>query len=70
MNIAELIASESGLNVESVRNVLSLFDQGSTVPFITRYRKEATGSLDEVAIFMIEEKYAYYKELEDRRQTV
>ncbi|MCD6024199.1 MAG: tex protein [Fibrobacteria bacterium] len=70
MNIAELIASESGLNVEQVRNVLSLFDQGSTVPFITRYRKEATGSLDEVAIFLIEERYAYFKELEDRRQTV
>jgi uncharacterized protein len=70
VNIAELIASESGFNIEQVRNTLSLFDQGSTVPFITRYRKEATGSLDENAIRIIEERYTYFKELEDRRQTV
>jgi uncharacterized protein len=70
VNIAERIAAESKIPVEGVRNTLSLFDQGSTVPFITRYRKEATGSLDENDIRLIEERYAYYKELEERRQTV
>jgi len=70
VNIAEIIAAETKLNIEQVRNTLSLFDQGATVPFITRYRKEQTGSLDEVAIFLIEERYAYFKELEDRRQAV
>jgi uncharacterized protein len=70
VNIAEIIAAETKLNIEQVRNTLSLFDQGATVPFITRYRKEQTGSLDEIAIFLIEERYAYFKELEDRRAAV
>lgn len=70
MNIAEIIASEAKLPIEGVRNTLSLFDQGATVPFITRYRKEATGSLDENGVRLIEERYAYYKELDERRQTV
>jgi uncharacterized protein len=70
VNIAELIASESRIPVEGVRNTLALFDQGGTVPFITRYRKEATGSLDENDIRLIEERYAYFKELDERRQTV
>ncbi len=70
MNIAEIIASEAKLDIEQIRNTLSLFDQGATVPFITRYRKEATGSLDENQIRLIEERYAYFKELDERRQTV
>jgi uncharacterized protein len=70
VNFAEIIASESRLPVEGVRNTLALFDLGSTVPFITRYRKEATGSLDENQIRLIEERYGYYKELEERRETV
>ncbi len=70
MNFAEIIASESKLSLESIRNTLALLDQGATVPFITRYRKEATGSLDENAIRLIEERYEYYKELSDRRETV
>jgi len=70
VNFAEIIASESKLSLESVRNTLALLDQGSTVPFITRYRKEATGSLDENGIRLIEERYEYYKELSERRETV
>lgn len=70
MNIVEAIISETRLKPEQVRNTLSLFDQGSTVPFITRYRKEATGSLDETQIRLLEERYAYFKELEERKQTV
>ncbi len=70
MNIVEVIALETKLRPEQVRNTLSLFDQGSTVPFITRYRKEATGSLNETEIRLLEERYAYFKELEERKQTV
>jgi len=70
VNFAEIIASESKIPVEGVRNTLALFDQGATVPFITRYRKEATGSLDENGIRLIEERYTYYKELSERRETV
>jgi uncharacterized protein len=49
---------------------IELLDDGSTVPFIARYRKEVTGNLDEVQIRSIEEKLAYFRELEERRQTV
>src|SRR4051812_21857232 len=50
--------------------VIELLDDGGTVPFIARYRKEATGNLDEVQIRAIEEKLAYFRELEDRRETI
>src|SRR5215469_17913916 len=50
--------------------VIGLLDEGGTVPFIARYRKEATGNLDEVQIRGIEEKLAYFRELEDRRETI
>ncbi len=70
MSFVELIASETKLRAEQVRNTLALFDQGSTVPFITRYRKEVTGSLDENQLRLIEERYAYHKELADRRDTI
>ena len=49
---------------------IGLLDEGSTVPFIARYRKEATGNLDEVQIRSIAEKLAYFRELQDRRTTV
>jgi len=53
-----------------VAAVTALINEGNTVPFIARYRKEATGSLDEVAIRAVEERLAYFKELLDRRETV
>jgi protein Tex len=65
-----LIAAELGLNPSSVRSVVALFAEGATVPFIARYRKEATGGLDEVQIRAIEERRTYVLELEDRRRTV
>ncbi len=49
---------------------IGLLDEGGTVPFIARYRKEATGNLDEVQIRAIEEKLAYFRELMDRRETI
>ncbi len=70
MGFVELIASDLKLAADQVRNSIALFDQGSTVPFITRYRKEVTGSLDETQLRSIEEKYAYYKELDERRVTI
>jgi uncharacterized protein len=50
--------------------VIELLDEGATVPFIARYRKEATGNLDEVRIRDVQEKLEYFRELEDRRETV
>ena len=50
--------------------VIELLDEGATVPFIARYRKEVTGNLDEVQIRDIQEKLEYFRELEERRETV
>jgi uncharacterized protein len=50
--------------------VIELLDEGGTVPFIARYRKEQTGNLDEVQIRDIEEKLAYFREIEERRATI
>lgn len=60
------------LNVplRGMTTVIELLDEGGTVPFIARYRKEATGNLDEVQIRGIEEKLAYFRELEQRRSAV
>src|SRR5437868_3969669 len=49
---------------------IELLDDGGTVPFIARYRKEVTGNLDEVQIRGIEEKLGYFRELIDRRETI
>ena len=49
---------------------IELLDEGGTIPFIARYRKEATGSLDEVQIRSIEEKLLYFRELQDRKATI
>src|SRR6201996_8472913 len=64
------IAQTLNLPLPGVRAVMALLDDGSTVPFIARYRKEATGNLDEVQIRDIAEKIAYFRELVDRKATV
>ncbi len=64
------IASELALDLQGVRAVVSLLNEGATVPFIARYRKEATGGLDEVQIRSIEERKTYLLELEDRRKAI
>src|SRR5450755_227187 len=58
------------LSRKSMLAVIELLDEGATVPFIARYRKEATGNLDEVRIRDVQEKLEYFRELEDRRETV
>jgi uncharacterized protein len=64
------IAQNLGIPLGPVIATISLLDEGGTVPFIARYRKEATGALDEVKIRDIEEKLAYFRELVSRRETV
>jgi uncharacterized protein len=64
------VAAELALPRAGVAAVVKLLAEGATVPFIARYRKEATGGLDEVQVRDIEEKRAYHLELEDRRRTV
>ncbi|NTW87284.1 MAG: RNA-binding transcriptional accessory protein, partial [Holophagaceae bacterium] len=64
------MARELKLPRAGVAAIVALLEEGNTVPFIARYRKEATGSLDEVAIRAVEDRHAYYKDLLDRRKTV
>ena len=67
---AHVIAGEARIATASVSATLRLLSEGATVPFIARYRKEATGSLDEVQIRAIQERAAYLVDLDERRATV
>jgi uncharacterized protein len=64
------IADELGAQVRQVRAAVELLDGGATVPFIARYRKEATGGLDDGQLRTLEERLGYLRELEDRRAAV
>jgi uncharacterized protein len=64
------IAQTLNLPMRGIVSVIELLDDGGTVPFIARYRKEATGNLDEVQIRDIEEKLAYFRDLVERRETI
>ncbi|TYO99844.1 uncharacterized protein EDC39_1014 [Geothermobacter ehrlichii] len=64
------LVEETGLPAAGVERTVALLEEGATIPFIARYRKEATGELDEVQIRAIDEQWRYLLELEDRRQTV
>lgn len=68
--IIERISTELSLSPANVSSTVALLDEGNTVPFIARYRKEVTGSLDEVLIRSIEERLAYLLNLEDRKEAV
>ena len=68
--IYQLIASEQSLSVKQVKKVIAMLDEGNTVPFIARYRKEQTGSLDEVQIRDIMERWQYIQNLEKRKEEV
>ncbi|WP_308292935.1 Tex family protein [Pseudarthrobacter sp. R1] len=64
------IATELGVKAWQVKAAVELLDGGSTVPFIARYRKEATGTLDDTQLRDLDERLRYLRELEDRRRTV
>ena len=70
MNYSEHIAPILGLNTRQVAATIALLDEKATIPFIARYRKERTGSLDEVQIAAISEQYNRFLELEARKQTI
>ena len=66
----KLIAKALNLGVEAVGNTLSLLEEGCTIPFISRYRKERTGALDEVQIAAIADENERLKEIAKRKETV
>ena len=67
---ASLIAKALGLQEQAIVNTLALLDEGCTIPFISRYRKERTGALNEVQIAAINDEYERLKEIEKRKETV
>lgn len=70
IDLMEATASRAGIGKRQTASVIALLEEGNTVPFIARYRKEATGSLDEVQIKDIEDSYHYVKSLEQRKEEV
>ncbi|MEK5440391.1 Tex family protein [Fredinandcohnia sp. FSL W7-1320] len=68
--MVKTIAKEIGITTKQVHSVINLLDEGNTVPFIARYRKELTGSLDEVQIKDVQEKWTYLQNLETRKEEV
>ncbi|MBC3192684.1 RNA-binding transcriptional accessory protein [Pseudonocardia sp. C8] len=69
-SINQRIADELGARPDQVGAAVALLDEGSTVPFVARYRKEATGGLDDAQLRTLEERLRYLRELEERRATV
>lgn len=69
-NFVSQLSQELNLSEKAIASVAALLGGGNTVPFIARYRKEATGNLDEVQIRTIQERLAYLQELEQRRETI
>lgn len=69
-SISKRIADELGVREQQVNATVELLDGGATVPFIARYRKEVTGSLDDIQLRALEERLRYLRELEDRRATI
>ena len=66
----KIVSSALNISEKQVENTIRLLDEGATIPFISRYRKEVTGALDEVQIGNIKEQYDKLRELEKRKQTI
>ena len=69
-SIGQRIAGELNVQEWQVKAAIDLIDGGATVPFIARYRKEATGTLDDAQLRTLDERLRYLRELEDRRKTI
>jgi len=70
LKYSQHIATALNLSLKQISSIYELHNEGSTIPFIARYRKEATGNLDEVAIANVIEQIKYFNELEKRKETV
>ena len=69
-SIASRIANELSVRPEQVAATVGLLNEGASVPFIARYRKEVTGSLDDTQLRYLEERLRYLRELEERRRAI
>ncbi|MBM6942642.1 Tex family protein [Collinsella intestinalis] len=70
MDIISALAEELGLKPAAVEAAVSLIDEGNTIPFIARYRKEATGGMDDVALRTLDDRLTYLRNLEQRKEDV
>ena len=70
MSILECISKEMQLKIEQVKTTVELLEGDNTIPFIARYRKEATGNLDEVQVSQIQDRFTYLREMEERREAI
>ena len=70
MNIIEKLAEELNWNMEQVEKAVALLDEGNTVPFIARYRKEVTGSMDDETLRKLEDRLGYLRRLDERREEI
>ncbi|GAA0349265.1 RNA-binding transcriptional accessory protein [Morganella psychrotolerans] len=68
--LSQIIAGELNAQTKQVTAAITLLDEGNTVPFISRYRKEVTGGLDDTQLRQLETRLSYLRELNDRRQTI
>ncbi len=70
LSIETRLANLLNINEHQIKNTIMLLDEGATVPFIARYRKEVTGGLDDTQLRMLAEKLIYLRELDERRETI
>ena len=70
MNIINALAQELNANEKYVENVVQLLDEGNTIPFIARYRKELHGAMDDTTLRTLEERLQYLRNLDERRESV
>ena len=70
MNISQLLAEELEINQKYVDNVIQLIDEGNTIPFIARYRKEMHGSMDDTKLRTLSERLEYLRNLDERRESI
>ena len=70
MDIIKKLSSELKIGENQVKNTIALIDEGNTIPFIARYRKEVTGSLTDEVLREFDEKLRYYRSLEDRKAEI
>lgn len=70
MDITKELAKELGLTVSQVEKTVALIDEGNTIPFIARYRKEVTGSLDDITLRSLEERLNYLRKFNERRDEI
>ena len=70
MTISEILSQELGQKLEYIENVIALMDEGNTIPFIARYRKEMHGAMDDTVLRTLETRLQYLRNLQARRDEV